>query len=164
MRIATTHRSLSLAAALSLAACASPGPASTSPSAEAGASPADACIAKADAKHAKNPKEPETITVRHVLVKHTGSKSAPSNLTRTRGEACLRAEEALEKLKGGEDFTKLVGEYSDSPGVSNDGALGSVRRIDLDPAFADAAFELDPGQMSNVVETPFGFHVIVRTE
>jgi len=102
--------------------------------------------------------------VRHILVKHTGSRSPPQNLTRTEGQACLRAQEALDKLKAGADFTKLVAEYSDSPGPGNDGALGAIHRAEMDHAFADAAFELEPGQMSNVVETPFGFHVIVRTE
>jgi hypothetical protein len=145
------------------AACDSTPP-KTGGDAAASASPEDACIATVNAKHARKPNEPDYVTVRHILVKHAGSKNAPQGLNRTRGEACLRALEALTKLKAGEDFTKLVGEYSDSPGPSNDGALGSVTRAGLVPEFADAALELEPGQMSNVVETPFGFHVIVRTE
>jgi len=151
--------------AVFLSACSSGGssPAVASNEAVPAAGSADACIAMANAKH--TPKaNADSITVRHILVKHVDSKNYTQGLKRTRGEACLRAAEALEKLKGGADFTKLVGEYSDSPGPSNDGSLGSVQKASLDPAFAAAAFELDPGQMSNVVETPFGFHVIVRTE
>jgi NIMA-interacting peptidyl-prolyl cis-trans isomerase 1 len=122
-------------AILFLSACASAG-AGASGDTKPTADPQQACIASAHAKYAHKTNEPDTITVRHILVKHTGSKNYTQGLTRTEGEACLRAAEAL----------------------------GSVHRAELDPAFADAAFALDPGQMSNVVETPFGFHVIVRTE
>ena len=128
------------------------------------ASAEDACLAIADATHEKKGAETEAIKVSHILVEHRDAKNAKSGVTRSRGEACLRAREAQKKLVGGADFAKLVSEYSDSPGVSGDGAMGEVRRPDLDPKFADAAFQLDRGQMSDVVETPFGFHVIVRTE
>lgn len=157
-------RRLAALAFVVLAACGGGNEHAGAPAEASAASPGDACIARANVEHEKKPNAPDEIVVRHILVKHVGSKNATQGLTRTRGEACLRAQEALDKLKGGEDFTKLVSEYSDSPGASNDGALGTVHRSDLEPAFAAAAFELDPGQMSNVVETPFGFHVIVRTE
>ncbi len=140
------------------------GGATNAEAAKTAASPEEACIAAANGKHQKKPNEPDAITVRHILVKHVGSKNAPIGMNRTEGQACLRAADALAKLKAGADFTKLVGEYSDSPGPANDGALGSIHRNEMDPSFADAAFELEPGQMSNVVETAFGFHVIVRTE
>ncbi len=130
----------------------------------AAASPEEQCLSIATAKHERRAKEPDSITVSHILVKHRDAKSPKAGVSRSRGEACLRALEAQKKLGTGADFTALVGEYSDSPGVSNDGALGSVHRSDLEPAFADAAFQLERGQMSDVVETPFGFHVIVRTE
>ena len=122
------------------------------------------CLAVANAKHDRRPKEPDAVTVSHILVKYDGAKSPRAGVSRSRGEGCLRASEAQKKLGQGADFTALVGEYSDSPGANRDGAIGSVHRADLEQAFADAAFQLERGQMSDVVETPFGFHVIVRTE
>ncbi len=103
--------------------------------------------------------------VSHVLVKHTGSKNPPDGVTRSRGEACMRAMEARDKLRGGADFGEVVKAYSDEPGAATRaGSLGQVKRSDLLAPFADAAFELDRAQLSDLVETEFGFHVILRTE
>lgn len=121
------------------------------------------CLERAAAKPEKKPNEPASIRVSHVLVKHRDSAS-PAGATRSRGEACLRAAEALDKLTSGGKLDEIVGAYSDSKGASGDGDLGSVTRDGLEPPFADAAFALESGQLSNVVETRHGFHVIVRTE
>jgi len=100
-----------------------------------------------------------------VLVKWSGSKNADPKITRSREEACLRAMEVRDKVRGGEDFSALVGQYSDEAGAaSREGSLGAVERKDLAKPFADAAFELGVNQLSDVVETEFGFHVIFRTE
>ena len=100
-----------------------------------------------------------------MLVKYYGAKGAKPAIARSREEACLRAIEARDKLRGGADFSKMVIEYSEEPGAaSREGSVGSVERSDLVRPFADAAFELDIGQLSDVVESDFGFHVIVRTE
>ncbi|NUO47578.1 MAG: foldase [Polyangiaceae bacterium] len=123
------------------------------------------CIELANAPHEKRAGEPETITVSHVLVKHTGSKNPPDGVTRTRAEACLRAAEARDKLRGGADFGEVVKTFSDEPGAASvGGSIGQVTRSRLLPPFADAAFELDRAQLSDVVETEYGFHVILRTE
>ena len=54
---------------------------------------------------------------------------------------------------------------SDEAGAATrEGTLGSVKRSDLAPPFADAAFELKRGEASPVVETDFGYHIILRTE
>lgn len=84
-------------------------------------------------------------------------------MTRTREEACLRALQARDTLRGGADFDVVVRDYSDEAGaVSRGGSLGPMERKELVPAFADAAFELASGELSDVIETPFGFHVIFR--
>ena len=103
--------------------------------------------------------------MRHVLVKHKAAKNAPETVTRSREEACLRALEARDKMLAGADFDAIVTEYSDEKGAADRrGSLGSVERAEVAPPFADAAFELSIGQMSDVVETDFGFHLILRSE
>jgi parvulin-like peptidyl-prolyl isomerase len=127
--------------------------------------PAAQCIATADAKHERRADEPEKVTVKHLLVKWSGAKRAPATITRTREEACLRAMQARTKLEKGASFGDVVKEYSDEEGAATrEGMLGSIHRADAPPAFADAAFEMHVGDVSYVVETDFGFHVIMRTE
>ncbi len=141
------------------------GPAAKSPRAPVRRRPGAACLRTASAQRTRDPKEPERIGVKHVLVKYGGAKNAPASITRSREDACLRAIEVRDKLAGGADFDSVVGTYSDETGAaSRGGSLGQVERRELAPPFADAAFELAPRQLSDVVESPFGFHVILRTE
>jgi len=152
-------------ALLSLPAC-GPAPAALAKAAPVAAeTPAEACLRAAGAKREKRASEPGRIAAKHVLVKYDGAKGAKPATARSREQACLRAIEARDKLRGGAEFGKIVSEYSEEPGAaSREGSLGSVERGDVVPPFADAAFELDVGQLSDVVESDFGFHVIVRTE
>lgn len=125
--------------------------------------PAAACLAGANAPRERLTDPPGVITVRHVLVKHRDADRAPEGLERRREAACLRAVEALEALKEGADFDAVVARFSDEEGAaSRGGMIGEIRADEVAPAFADAAFALDVGQISHVVETPFGFHLILR--
>ncbi|EYF08615.1 Peptidyl-prolyl cis-trans isomerase PpiD [Chondromyces apiculatus DSM 436] len=134
------------------------------PAAGAADSPAARCLAAAEAARPRRADEPAKISVKHILVRHAGADRA-DGATRTREEACLRALEARDKVRGGADFDALVSEYSDEAGAaSRAGSLGAIERADVLPPFADAAFELDRNQLSDVVETKYGFHLILRTE
>jgi parvulin-like peptidyl-prolyl isomerase len=141
------------------------GAAAPTPSAAAAPeTPGQKCLAIADAPRERRPNEPDKIGVRHILVKYAGAKKA-DGVTRTREQACLRAMEARDALRGGADFEKIVAEYSEEPGAaSRGGSLGTIERKDVVPPFADVAFQLDMNQLSDIVETDFGFHVILRTE
>jgi parvulin-like peptidyl-prolyl cis-trans isomerase-like protein len=130
-----------------------------------GESAGERCLASADAKRDRKPAEPAKISVKHILVRYSGAKHAPETITRSREDACLRAEEALTKLKEGVSFADVVSRYSDESGAATrEGSLGAIERGDVAPPFADAAFELQVKEVSEVVETPFGFHVILRVE
>ncbi len=108
---------------------------------------------------------PDAIIAQHILVIYKGAKRAPKTVTRSKADAKARAAEALAKLRAGATFDDLVKEYSDDAGsVDNRGSLGKFHRDDMDPAFSAAAFALQPGQVSDVVESPFGFHIIKRTQ
>ena len=64
------------------------------------------------------------------------------------------------QLKGGADFAALAKEKSKDPGAANGGDLGYFTKDQMVPEFADAAFKLDKGQISDPVHTQFGWHII----
>jgi NIMA-interacting peptidyl-prolyl cis-trans isomerase 1 len=157
----------SLASALTLAlagACASSPPSPRAGDAAGAASaPTRSCLELANAPRERSASEPDEVHVRHLLVKHRDSKNPREGVSRTREEACERALALRDKVLAGADFDALVAEASDEAGAaSRSGDLGSVRRADVVPAFADAAFSLELMQMSDVVETPSGFHLVLR--
>ncbi len=76
-------------------------------------------------------------------------------------QARQKANEVLEKIRQGADFAELAREHSDDPGSAEKGGdLGWFGHRGRTKEFADAAFALQPGEVSDVVETPFGFHII----
>jgi peptidyl-prolyl cis-trans isomerase D len=100
--------------------------------------------------------EPEQVRARHILVK-VAADASPE----TKAAARKKAEELLDKVKAGGDFAALAKKNSDDPGsAAQGGDLGSFPRGRMAPAFEAAAFALEPGGVSDVVETPFGFHII----
>ena len=108
---------------------------------------------------------PESIAVQHVLIAYRGAKNAPKTVKRSQAEAKQLAEQVLAEARGGADFSELAARYSDDPGAkASRGNLGKRKRDAFVPAFADAAFRLKEGEVSDVVETEFGFHIIKRNQ
>lgn len=108
---------------------------------------------------------PDAIAAQHVLVAYKGAKGAAASITRSKADAKKRAEEALAKAKGGTDFSAVVAEYSEDPGSKDrQGSLGKFTREKMVKPFADAAFALKVDEISGVVESPSGFHIIKRNQ
>lgn len=109
--------------------------------------------------------EPKRIGARHVLIQWMGSDRAGKSVLRTREQALVLAQEVLKRAKAGEDLGRLAVEYSDEPNAgARGGSLGRFSKGQMVGAFEAVAFKLKVGQISDIVETPFGFHVIQRTE
>ncbi len=119
-------------------------------------------------------KKPETVRASHILVKFDDldpekakgmtdeqKKSATDELNRL---SLKKAQDILAKLKAGEDFAKLAAENSACPSKEKGGDLGVFGKGQMTPSFEKSAFSLKPGEMSDVVETEFGYHIIKTTE
>ncbi len=106
----------------------------------------------------KNPdkfKQPESVHAAHVLIAvPQGADEAAKKAARE------KAEQVLQKARAGGDFAALARSYSNDASKQRGGDLGFFPRGQMVPAFESAAFALQPGQISDIVETPFGFHVI----
>jgi parvulin-like peptidyl-prolyl isomerase len=120
----------------------------------------------ADAGAAAPPRVPATTTRRiaasHILVSYQGAVNALPNVTRTREEARARAEEARAKILAGADFAATARGYSDDATGARGGSLGGFDDGTMVKPFEDAAKALPIGGVSELVETPFGFHIIRR--
>ena len=106
--------------------------------------------------HQKDYQVPEEVKVRHILIK------VPENAdAKTDQAAKQKAEDLLKQIKAGADFATLAKKYSDDPGSkAQGGELGFIQRGVTVPAFEKAAFALQPGEISGVVKTQFGYHII----
>jgi len=97
---------------------------------------------------------------REILVRYAGAVAAGDGVTRSHDEAKALAESILDELEGGADFNALVAEYSEGPTVDREGFIPPFTRGSRPRAFEDAAFSLEVGEVSGVLETPYGFHIL----
>ena len=97
---------------------------------------------------------PASVTFRQIVI-------APAASDTARARARATAEEVLALARDGEDFEQLARRFSADPGSAQQGGdLGWFRRGDMVREFENAAYALRPGQISEIVESPFGFHII----
>ena len=101
----------------------------------------------------------ERVKASHILVKVEEGASAE-----TKAAAKKKIEGVQAKLKAGGDFAALAKENSDCPSKERGGDLGFFGKGQMVPEFETAAFALKPGELSGVVETKFGYHIIKGTE
>ncbi|NIT76502.1 MAG: tetratricopeptide repeat protein, partial [Thermoplasmata archaeon] len=99
---------------------------------------------------------PEMVRARHILIKV--AQDAPEEEV---AAAQSRIEEIKGKLDGGADFAELAQQYSEDEGTASKGGdLGWFQRGQMVKEFEDAAFALEPGQMSDIIRSQHGFHII----
>jgi parvulin-like peptidyl-prolyl isomerase len=103
----------------------------------------------------------ERVSTAHILLAYEGARR--SRATRSKDEARKLAEQLRDRARKGEDFATLARTHSDdATSKPRGGSIGPTERSALVPPYANAAFALKPSEISDVVETEFGFHVIKR--
>ena len=99
---------------------------------------------------------PEAVTASHIMIRVN-----PDATPEQRADARRRAADVLNQILGGADFGRTARDVSEDAGTALSGGLvGTFPRGSMDPAFEAAAFSVKPGEISDLVETPFGFHII----
>ena len=116
------------------------------------------------AKESESEDLPEEISASHILISYKGASRADAKITRSKEDAKAEAER-IHKLvtSEGNDFAETAKKHSDGPSSTKGGDLGKFKFEVMAKPFSEAAFSLDVGSVSEVVETDFGFHVIKRT-
>ena len=106
-------------------------------------------------EHTDQFKQAEQVKASHILI-----QVAPDADDEKKTEAKNKIAAVQERLKKGEDFASVAKESSEGPSKSRGGDLGFFQRGQMDKSFEEAAFALEPGTLSDVVETRFGYHII----
>jgi peptidyl-prolyl cis-trans isomerase C len=114
----------------------------------------------------ENPKKfetPEQVRASHILTKLdlTDPNADPNE---TKAKAREKTQDLLKQIKDGADFAELAKAHSTCPSAANGGDLNFFARGRMAPAFEKAAFELEVGKVSDIVETEFGYHIIKVTD
>ncbi len=100
--------------------------------------------------------KPKTVEARHILIK-VAQDAAEEDVELAR----VRAVELLDKYKAGTPFAELATQFSEGPSKNNGGYLGVFKKEDMVAPFAEKAFSMAPGDVSEPVKTRFGWHLIL---
>jgi peptidyl-prolyl cis-trans isomerase C len=112
--------------------------------------------------YAKNPdkfKQGETVRASHILIRVDQTADAAA-----KKKARAEIDDVLKQARAGADFAKLAQQHSQDGSAAQGGDLNYFPRGQMVPAFDQVAFSLKPGQISNVVQTQFGYHIIKVTD
>lgn len=99
--------------------------------------------------------KPETADTRHILIK-AGKESSESE----RKAAREKIDQARKAIVDGKSFEKVAEKYSECVSAKQGGSLGFIRKGYMPPEFDKVAFAIKPGELSEVIETKFGFHIL----
>ncbi len=136
------------------------GPACSSLTAPEGPDPANLPAASSSVAS-----DAQAISVSHILVAYKGAPQAAPDTTRTKDEAQAKARLLADQAKAPDaDFAALAQQFSDdTKSKANGGAIPRFVRGRWPKPLTDAAYQLQVGQVSDVVETDYGFHIVKRT-
>lgn len=99
----------------------------------------------------------DTARIRHILV----TTRQPDGEERTKEEARARAEEFLARIRAGESFEKIAREASDDPALADtEGLIEDMKRGRMPDEWDAAVFALEPGQVSDVIQLPWGYEIV----
>jgi peptidyl-prolyl cis-trans isomerase SurA len=101
------------------------------------------------------PAERVEYNLAHILVR-VPDQASPERIEQAR----LRAEKVVAQARSGEDFSRLAASYSDAPDALQGGLLGWRTQDRLPELFAQTLLELKPGEVSNIMRSPAGFHIV----
>lgn len=123
-----------------------------------------ALVSEADAKafYDKNPNEfkrPEMVRASHILARFPENADAAA-----KQKARVKIEGVLKDVRAGGDFAELARKHSEDGSAQAGGDLNFFAKEQMVPSFAEAAFALQSGRVSDIVETQFGYHIIKTTD
>ena len=128
---------------------------------KAAGEPFEATEAEAKTFYDANQKQfssPERVRASHILIK------ADLKDETAKAEAIKKIEDLLKRARAGEDFAELAKQYTDDTASKSKGGEYTFPRGQMMPSFEQAAFSLEVGQISDIVETPYGYHIIKLSE
>jgi peptidyl-prolyl cis-trans isomerase C len=109
--------------------------------------------------HPENFQQKERVRASHILIKSEADTDPVS-----KDERRKKLEAVKKRIENSEDFATLAREFSQCPSAEKGGDLGFFERGNMVKPFEDAAFSMKPGEVSDIVATPFGFHLIKVTD
>lgn len=106
-------------------------------------------------QHKEQFHQSEQVEARHILVRVNDFENKEEN-----EKALSKINKAIDEIKKGAAFEKVAEKYSEDISAKNGGYLGFFKRGEMVKEFEEAAFKLETGQVSDVVKSPFGYHII----